>query len=74
MSYTSADLAEIRRAIATGAEEIVIGTPPERIRFRSVDELLQIERVIQNALDAAEAAQPVKRLRRIIAHPVGRGW
>lgn len=74
MSYTAADLAEIRRAIATGAEEIVIGTPPERIRFRSVEDLLRIERVIQDALAAAEAAQPAQRLRRIIAHPVSRGW
>lgn len=48
MAFTSTDLDNIKAAISTGELEVQIGD--KRVRYRSMAELLQAKRVIEDEL------------------------
>ena len=66
MAYTQTDLDNIQRAIASGAESAVI--EGRSVRFRSLDEMQQIETKIKEAV--AVAASPTTAKSNRIIRPV----
>ena len=58
MAYTQTDLDNIQRAIASGTESAVI--EGRSIRFRSLDEMQQIEAKIKESLAAASSPTTAK--------------
>ena len=66
MAYTQTDLDNIQKAIASGTESAVI--EGRSIRFRSLDEMQQIELKIKEALDAA--TNPTTAKTRRVIRPV----
>jgi len=57
MAYTQEDLARLQAAIAKGVSEVQMGG--ERVKFRSLDEMLRTERRIKSNLGLSG---PVRRL------------
>lgn len=55
MAYTSADLANIKSAIAGGVQQAVI--QGEMVQYRSLAEMIRIKNLIE--AEAAPAARPV---------------
>ena len=66
MAYTQTDLDNIQRAIASGTESAVL--EGRSIRFRSLDEMQQIELKIKESLDAA--TNPATTKTRRVIRPV----
>jgi hypothetical protein len=59
MAYTQADLDRIKRAIARGEMEVRQGD--RMVQFRSVDDLLKVQRAIEDELASASGGQPRSR-------------
>lgn len=58
MAFTTNDLDKVRTAIASGALEVEYEGPPRRrIRYRSMNELLQAEARIVRALDTGHRSK-----------------
>ena len=53
MAYTQDDLSKLQTAIAKGAKSLQMGG--ERVEFRSLDEMLRLERKLQVQLQPASA-------------------
>lgn len=51
ITYTQADLDAITKAIATGAEEVVIGD--RKIKYRSLEKMKTIQREIKEYLEGS---------------------
>lgn len=58
MAYTQDDLTKLQKAISKGAAEVQLDG--ERVRFRSLDEMLRLERKIQAELGVSE--RPTRRM------------
>jgi hypothetical protein len=71
-AYSLEDLARVRAALANPEAEVSIGNPPSKVRFRSVQEIREMERIIVAELEAA-ASGGRKKFRRLVAHGWGRG-
>lgn len=59
MAYTQADLDRIKRAIARGETEVRQGD--RMVQFRSVDDLLKVQRAIEDEIAAAAGGQTRSR-------------
>lgn len=59
MAYTQADLDRIKRAIARGETEVRQGD--RMVQFRSVADLLKVQRAIEDELASTAGGQPRPR-------------
>lgn len=61
MAYTQDDLDNVRETIAAGELETFIGG--KKVVYRSLDELLRIESIIERSVAAAESVRPIRGVR-----------
>lgn len=67
MAYTQNDLSNLQSSMAKGVEEAQIGN--EKVRFRSLDDMLTLERKIKRELNMSS-----KPARRALRPATSTGW
>jgi hypothetical protein len=72
MAYTQADLDRIKRAIARGETEVRQGD--RMVQFRSVADLLKVQRAIEDELASTACTQPRPRSSLLRAGGKGAWW